>query len=301
MNVRMPPLNALRAFEVAARHRSFARAARELNVTPAAISHQIKGLEDFVGAKLFRRAKRTQMLTEAGQTLLPGVRKGFSALYEAMETFGLYDGTGLLTIAATPSFASSWLMHRLERFNRAHPEIDIRISTKMELSSYEREGVEIGVRYGRGDWPDLVSEHLLSHDVTPVCSPRVLERGHPLRMPADLAHFTLLHDDSHRDDPTFPDWSTWLRAAGARDVDPSHGLRFDTAGGAQNAAIQDVGIALGRSTLVADDVAAGRLIRPFDLVLASEIAYWIVYPKDAIKRHKVRIFRDWLLAEAAAH
>ena len=300
MPVRMPPLNALRAFEAAARHRSFTRAAGELNVTPAAISHQIKGLEVFVGAKLFRRAKRTLMLTDPGQTLLPGVRKGFAALQEAMEEFGLYDETGLLTVAVTPSFAGNWLMHRLEHFSQAHPEIDIRVSTKMELSDYHREGVEIGVRYGRGNWPGLIAEHLLSHAVSPVCSPRLLSDGRPLRSPADLAHVTLLHDDSHRDDPAFLDWGTWLRAAGVTDVNATHGLRFDTAGAAQNAAVEGLGVALGRTTLIADDVAAGRLVRPFDLLLQSDFAYWIVYPEGNIKRPKVAAFRDWLVAEAGA-
>ncbi|MDP6707412.1 MAG: transcriptional regulator GcvA [Alphaproteobacteria bacterium] len=301
MSVRMPPLNALRAFEVAARHRSFSRAADELNVTPAAISHQIKGLEAFIGAKLFRRAGRTLMLTGAGQTMLPGVAKGFAALVEAMEAFGLHDETGQLTVAVTPSFAANWFLHRLERFNRAHPEIDIRISTRRSLAAYEREGVEIGVRYGHGDWPGLKAEHLLSHGVTPVCSPRLLEAERPLARAADLAHVTLLHDDSHRDDPSFLDWASWLAAAGLDGVDPTHGLWFDTAGGAQRAAVQGLGVALGRSTLIADDVAAGLLVCPFELVLATEFAYWIVYPEASIKRPKVRAFRDWLLAEARRH
>lgn len=301
MNARMPPLNALRAFEVAARHRSFTRAARELYVTPAAISHQIKGLEAFVGAKLFRRGKRTLMLTDAGQTLLPGVRKGFVALEEAMEALGLFDETGLLTVGVAPSFAAHWFMPRLEHFNRAHPEIDIRISTKLDLDAYEREGVEIGVRYGQGEWPGLVAEHLLSHGVSPVCSPRLLEGERPLREPGDLARFTLLHDDSHRDDPSFFDWASWFRAADVDSVDPTHGLSFDTGGGAQRAAVQGLGVALGRSALVADDVAAGLLVAPFDLVLASDFAYWIVYPEDSIKRPKVRAFRDWLLAEARSY
>ncbi len=301
MPARLPPLNALRAFEASARHRSFSRAAEELNVTPAAISHQIKGLEEYLAAKLFRRAKRTLMLTPAGQSLLPGIRKGFSAFAEAMEEFGLYDETGMLTVAVTPSFAAKWLVHRIEHFNVAYPEVDIRMTTSMSLTDYSRDGVEIGVRYGRGNYEDLVTEHLLSTEITPVCSPRLLSGERPLKAPQDLENFTLLHDDSHRHEEMYPDWAMWLRATGATNVDPSHGLRFDTAGETQNAAVEGVGIALGRTTLVSDDIATGRLVRVFDLVLPSDFAYWIVYTETSIKRPKVRAFRDWLKSEGAAY
>lgn len=301
MPARLPPLNALRAFEASARNRSFSRAAEELNVTPAAISHQIKGLEEFLGAKLFRRAKQTLMLTPAGQSLLPGVSKGFAAFGEAMEAFGLFDETGMLTVAVTPSFAAKWLVHRIEHFNLAYPDVDIRMSTSMSLTDYARDGVEIGVRYGRGEYENLISEHLLSTEITPVCSPRLLNGERPLKVPEDLENFTLLHDDSHRHEEMYPDWAMWLRAVGADNVDPSHGLRFDTAGETQNAAVEGVGIALGRTTLVSDDIAAGRLVRVFDLVLPSEFAYWIVYTETSIKRPKVRAFRDWLKSEGAAY
>ena len=301
MSTRLPPLNALRAFEASARHRSFSRAAEELNVTPAAISHQIKGLEEFLAVKLFKRAKRTLMLTTAGQSLLPGVRKGFAAFNEAMEEFGLFDATGMLTVAVTPSFAAKWLVHRIEHFNRAHPDVDIRMTTSMNLSDYSRDGIEIGVRYGKGDYEGLVTEHLLSTEIIPVCSSRLLSGSQKLGSPADLAGFTLLHDDSHRHEEMYPDWAMWLRAADATEVDPSHGLRFDTAGEAQNAAIEGVGVALGRTTLVSDDIEAGRLVGLFDLVLPSDFAYWIVYTDSSIKRPKVKAFRDWLKSEGAAY
>ena len=301
MALRLPPLNALRAFEASARHRSFSRAAEELNVTPAAISHQIKGLEEFLAAKLFLRAKRTLMLTPAGQTLLPGIRKGFAAFSEAMEAFGQYDESGMLTVAVTPSFAAKWLVHRIEHFNRAHPDVDIRMTTSMGLIDYAREGIEIGVRYERGDYEDLVAEHLLSTEITPVCSPRLLRGERPLKTPQDLQHFTLLHEDSHRHEKMYPDWAMWLRVVGVNSVDPSHGLRFDSAGETQTAAVEGVGVALGRTTLVSDDIAAGRLVRVFDLVLPSDFAYWIVYTESSIKRPKVKAFRDWLKSEGAAY
>jgi len=298
MSNRLPPLNALRAFEVSARLRSFSRAAEELNVTPAAISHQIKGLEEYLGTRLFNRANRTLMLTQEGQTLLPGIRRGFSAFHDAMEAFGLHDETGLLNVAVTPSFASRWLVPRLESFNKAHPEIDIRMTTSMGLIDYDRDGIEIGVRYGGGEYPDLVVEPLLSHDILPVCSPRLLSGGRKLEKPEDLAQFTLLHDDGHRHVEMFPDWGMWLKAAGVTNVDASHGLRFDNASAAQGAAVEGLGVALGRTTLISDDLAAGRLICPLDLTLHSEFAYWVVYPENRIKRPKVAAFRDWLVEEA---
>ncbi|MDD9914440.1 MAG: transcriptional regulator GcvA [Rhodospirillaceae bacterium] len=301
MPSRLPPLNALRAFEASARHRSFSRAAEELNVTPAAISHQLKALEEYLSAKLFTRANRTLMLTQAGQSLLPGIHKGFTAFNEAMEAFGLYDQTGMLTVAVTPSFAAKWLVHRIEHFNRAYPDVDIRMTTSMNLSDYARDGIEIGVRYGKGDYGGLLSEHLLSTEIIPVCSPRLLTGSRRLESPADLASVTLLHDDSHRHEEMYPDWAMWLRAAGAPEVDPTHGLRCDTAGETQNAAVEGVGVALGRTTLVSDDVEAGRLVRLFDLVLPSDFAYWIVYTETSIKRPKVKAFRDWLKAEGEAY
>ncbi len=298
MATRLPPLNALRAFDASARHRSFTRAAEDLSVTPAAISHQIKGLEEYLGAKLFRRAKGTLMLTEAGQRIMPGVRKGFSAFEEAMENFGLYDQTGQINVAVTPSFGAKWLIPRLEHFNAAHPEIDIRISTTMEIIDYEQEGVDIGIRFGRGEYPGLVVEPLLSSEVTPVCSPELLQGDHPkLEKPSDLRHFTLLHDESPLLDEAHPNWAMWLLAAGVTDVDASHGMRFDSASSAISAAIEGVGVALGRTALIGRDIAAGRLVRLFKLSLPIRFGYYVVYPERSRNRPKVMTFRDWLFEE----
>jgi len=218
-----------------------------------------------------------------------------------MEAFGLYDQTGMLTVAVTPSFAAKWLLHRIEHFNRAYPDVDIRMTTSMNLLDYARDDIEIGVRYGKGDYGGLLSEHLLSTEIIPVCSPRLLTGSRRLESPADLTSVTLLHDNSLRHEEMYPDWAMWLRAAGAPEVDPMHGLRFDTAGETQNAAVEGVGVALGRTTLVSDDVEAGRLVRLFDLVLPSDFAYWIVYTETSIKRPKVKAFRDWLKAEGEAY
>lgn len=299
MQVRLPPLNSLRAFEASARHRSFTRAADELSVTPAAISHQIKGLEDVLGAKLFRRAKGTLMLTEEGQRLLPGVRKGFLAFNEAMENFALYHQTGLLNVALTPSFAAKWLIPRIEHFNARHPEIDIRITTTMELIDYERDGVDIGVRFGRGGYPDLVVELLLASEVTPVCSPQLLNGEKSLEKPEDIAQFTLLHDDSPLLDETHPNWTMWLKAAEVTNVDPSHGLRFDNASTCISAAIEGVGVALARTALIDSDLASGKLVKLFELSLPSDFGYYVVYPKRSQKLPKVMAFRDWLFEEVA--
>ena len=300
MQTRLPPLNSLRAFEASARHRSFTRAAEELNVTPAAISHQIKGLEEVLGARLFRRAKGTLMLTDEGQRLLPGVRKGFAAFAEAMENFALYHQTGPLNVALTPSFAAKWLIPRIEHFNARHPEIDIRITTTMDLIDYERDGVDIGVRFGRGGYADLAVELLLASEVTPVCSPHLLESGKPLEKPSDLARFTLLHDESPLLDETHPNWAMWLKAAEVTNVDASHGLRFDNASACINAAIEGVGIALARTALIDSDLAAGRLVKLFELSLPSDFGYYVVYPKRSEKLPKVMAFRDWLFEEVAA-
>ena len=174
----------------------------------------------------------------------------------------------------------------------------IRMTTSMGLIDYDRDGIEIGVRYGGGEYPDLVVEPLLSHDILPVCSPRLLSGGRKLEKPEDLAQFTLLHDDGHRHVEMFPDWGMWLKAAGVTNVDASHGLRFDNASAAQGAAVEGLGVALGRTTLISDDLAAGRLICPLDLTLHSDFAYWVVYPENRIKRPKVAAFRDWLVEEA---
>jgi LysR family glycine cleavage system transcriptional activator len=286
----LPPLNGLRAFEAAARHMSFTDAAEELSVTQAAISHQVRGLEQRLGLKLFVRRNRSLLLSEAGQAYLPAVRAAFDQLNEATEKLLQKDRGGHLTVTTTASFATKWLVPRLAGFQRAHPEIDVRISTNTGLVDFSREDVDIGIRYGRGHWPALTAERLVGEDVMPVCAPSLLKGQNGLKKPADLKRFTLLHIS------TFPDdWQVWLTAAGIKGIDATRGVTFDFAVAAYQAAMDGLGVALGRDPLIAPDLKAGRLVVPFEYKMSTEMAYYMVYPPDSIRRRKIKAFRDWLM------
>jgi LysR family glycine cleavage system transcriptional activator len=298
---RLPPLNGLRAFESAARQLSFAKAAEELNVTPAAISHQIKGLEDVLGVKLFRRAKRAVWLTEAGQAVLPELREGFDRLANAMDRLRGLDESGIVTVSTPPSFTGRWLVPRLDRFRGLHPEIDVRVDATHEVIDFARDDVDLAVRYGSGKYPGLWSELLLCDEKFPVCSPALLDGPKPLRVPADLRHHTLLHEEGWTRDETDADWRMWLLAAGIDDVDPTRGPRFSSADLVTQAAVDGQGVALGRSVVVSNDLAAGRLARPFAQSSPVAFAYHIVCPETAVERPKVAAFRHWLQAEAARY
>lgn len=287
----LPPLNGLRAFEAAARHMSFTDAAEELSVTQAAISHQVRGLEQRLGLKLFVRRNRSLLLSEAGQAYLPSVRAAFDQLNEATEKLLQKDRGGHLTVTTTSSFAVKWLVPRLGGFQRSNPEIDVRVSTGTSLVDFSREDVDIGIRYGRGQWPNLMAERLVSEDIMPVCAPSLVKGPNGLRKPADLRRFTLLHIGSFPDD-----WQVWLTAAGVKGVDASRGVSFDIALAAYQAAMDGLGIALGRNPLVEPDLKAGRLVIPFEFKRSSDFAYHLVYPPEAIRRRKIRAFRDWIVS-----
>jgi LysR family glycine cleavage system transcriptional activator len=287
----LPPLNGLRAFEAAARHMSFTDAAEELSVTQAAISHQVRGLEQRLGLKLFVRRNRSLLLSEAGQAYLPSVRAAFDQLNEATEKLLQKDKGGHLTVTTTASFAMKWLVPRLGGFQRANTEIDVRISTGTGLVDFSREDVDIGIRYGRGQWPNLMAERLVAEDVMPVCAPSLLKGPNGLRKPADLKRFTLLHIGNFPDD-----WQVWLTAAGVKGVDASRGVSFDFALAAYQAAMDGLGVALGRNPLVEPDLKAGRLVVPFEFKRSSDFAYYLVYPPEAIRRRKIKAFRDWIVS-----
>ncbi|MCH7931217.1 MAG: transcriptional regulator GcvA [Proteobacteria bacterium] len=295
---KLPPLNALRAFEAAARHLSVTRAAGELNVTPAAVSHQVKALEDRLGVALFRRLNRAMLLTDAGQLLLPGLRDGFDRLAEAVHRVRAHGAGNALTVSVAPSFAAKWLVPRLDRFRAAHADIEIRLDATDQLVDFAREDVDVAIRYGAGDYPGLRADRLFTDEVFPVCSPRLLEAPHPLREPADLRWHTLLHVGWATDSEFWPDWRMWLLAAGVRDVAPTQGPKFKQEGMVVQAALEGHGVALASSVLVADDLAAGRLVRPFELGLPLSFAYYVVATEAAADQPKVAAFRAWILAEA---
>lgn len=301
MSRRLPPLNALRAFEAAARHLSVSQAAVELHVTPAAISHQVRALEEWLGVPLFRRLNRRLLLTDEGQVCLQGLRDGFDRLLTTVEKVRRRSSEGPLTVSATPSFAGKWLVPRLERFRRAHPEIDVRIDANPNLSDFARDNIDIGIRYGRGRYPGLHVERLMTERVFPLCSPRLRRGPPPLRHPRDLARHTLLHIDMPFMLEAAPSWEMWLRAAGVGGVDWTRGPRFSVSSMAIEMAIAGQGVVLGSDVLCAADLAAGRLVKPFDVGLAHDFGYWIVGPENAADRPKTVAFRTWLMEEARAH
>ncbi|MDP6389374.1 MAG: transcriptional regulator GcvA [Alphaproteobacteria bacterium] len=291
----LPPLKSLPVFEAAARHLSFTKAAGELNVTQAAVSHQIKGLEDWLGIDLFRRYNRRLALTEAGQAYLPSVRDSLDALARATENLRGTEETGALTVSVLTSFAATWLMPRLRYFRASHPEIDVRIDAEDGLADFAAGDVDLAIRYGHGDYPGMRVDRLMTEDIFPVCSPRLLEGPHPLRRPEDLRHHTLLHD-TKRDD-----WQRWLMAAGFEDYYSSHGPAFNFANMVLDAAIAGDGVALGRSAIAEEALADGRLVKPFDVSLPAEFAYYIVTPEATADRPKIVAFREWFLEEGAAY
>lgn len=311
MAYRLPPLSALRAFEAAARHLSFKLAAEELHVTPAAVSQQIRQLEDYLGVALFRRLTRAIELTAAGCAMLPELRRGFDCLAAAVDRTRS-DDDGPLTILAPPSFASRWLVPRLPRFAAAHPGIAVRLSSDDDAVDREGDMPGIGpfdprdatsivaIRYGRGNYAGLRVEKIFAPTYVPVCSPGLPSAGRPLAVPDDLRHHVLIHDETIADEDLPPGWQQWLAQAGVSGIDAGRGLRFSNAILAVEAALDGQGVALALSPLVEADVAAGRLIRPFALNISSPYAYWLTMPEMLIGRASVGAFRAWILAEGSA-
>ena len=290
----IPPLTALRAFEAAGRHLSFTKAAHELHVTQAAISHQVKSLEKYLGLKLFRRLNRTLLLTDAGQLYLPPLTDAFEGITRATHRLRQHLGRARLTVSVLPSFAAGWLVPRLGRFRQRCPDVDLRIDPTNSLTDFRRDDVELGILYGRGNYPGLRTDRLMREEFFPVCSPRLLEGPAPLRDPADLTHHTLLHDDMT------VDWRTWLLAAGVEGVDAERGITVTDSSMLLRAAIAGQGVALARSVLAADEIASGRLVRPFDVDVPAEYAYYLAYPEKSADQPNVVAFREWILEEARA-
>jgi LysR family glycine cleavage system transcriptional activator len=291
----LPPLNALRAFETIARHLSFSKAAEELHVTPAALSHQIKGLEEQLGIALFHRRTRAIELTEAGRLLYPGLHAGFESMRAAVAQLDRVREDRILVISATPGLTAKWLVPRLWRFLSTHPDIDARIAASLDYADFARDGVDVAIRLSDGRHPDLHVEKLFADSVLPVCSPRLVEAG--LRRAEDLARFPLIHYDIPLSARAPPLWAEWLQLAGLQDVDATRGLHFNIADHALDAAVAGAGVSLSFKLIASDDVHAGRLVTPFGPELPLPVAYHFVCPKGHEERPNVRAFHDWLFAE----
>ncbi|MFH7586200.1 transcriptional regulator GcvA [Oceanimonas smirnovii] len=290
MSRRLPPLNALKAFEAAARNLSFTRAAEELFVTQAAISHQIKALEEFLGIKLFRRRNRSLLLTEEGQSYFLEIKDIFTGISDATERLLARSAKGALTVSLQPSFAIQWLVPKLVRFSEAHPDIDVRIKAVDLDEGSLTDDVDVAIYYGKGHWPGLRADKLHAEYLIPVCSPMLLMGTRPLKTPEDLTRHTLLHDTSRRD------WKAWFKQLDIPAANVNQGPIFSHSSMVIQAAIHGQGVALGHSVLTQPEIDAGRLVCPFEQVLMSKNAYYLVSHEAQANLGKIAAFRDWMLA-----
>lgn len=290
MQRKLPPLNSLKSFEAAGRLLSFTLAASELNVTQAAISHQVKVLEDFLGVPLFNRLPRKLTLTDQGMALLPEVIDAFDIVASAVGSVSKRATNDLLSVRLAPSFAAKWLSPKLKYFWLQYPEIDLSLYHAHSAVDFSRENIDIAVTYGKGDWPGVISERILSLDFSPVCSPSFLANDKPLSDINNLRYYTLLHDASHEC------WTEWLKLAGVSDIPSNRGTIIDDTNVLIQAAVDGQGVALGSSIFVEDHIEAGRLVKPFEPVLVNDFAYYVVYPESHLNNPAVCAFKDWLLA-----
>ncbi len=291
------PLNALRAFDAAARHMSFKLAADDLSVTPAAISQQIRSLEDFLGVDLFRRTNRSLVLTEAAQLSLLPLKEGFERLEEAVDIIAGSKNSTVLKVSVSPSFASKWLVPRLASYYERRPDAIVKISATMQVTDFKAEDTDVAIRYGRGNYDGLLSEELLRETLFPVCAPGLFD-GEAATPCAVLKH-TLIHDDSSIEDESAPNWTMWLKAAGVTAPDGMPAVHFNNNALAIEAAVAGRGVALARSAIAEEDIKAGRLIKPFGEAVPVNFAHHIVYPKDKIKNERVQDFIEWLREETS--
>ena len=293
MTARLPSLNGLRAFEAAARHLSFTQAAAELNVTQTAISHQIKRLEEELGVRLFVRQNRALTLTPQAVDYLPGIRAAFNDLRLATNRLLRRDDDHVLTVSTLASLAAKWLLPRLTAFQEAHPGIDVRITTSTNLVDFQRDNVDAAIRYGRGQWAGLRADWLMADELFPVCSPELLKGNKPLKCPEDLRDHVLLHTSNANSD----DWRLWLWAAGLpADFSKQPGVTFDLIFMTVQAAIDGLGVAMGRTAYVQEDIAKGRLVVPFKITLPTDAGFYLVSPAGRTDPPKLSAFRQWLIA-----
>lgn len=292
-------LNALRAFEASARHRSFAAAANELNVTPAAVGQLVRTLEEWLGTALFNRSSAGRsrlMLTPAAERALPDIRAGFDRLTLGLERLKEETSSNVLTVTVSPAFAVKWLLPRIDRFHSAHPDTDVRLETSLGPIDFVAQRVDVGVRYGLGHWPGLIATKLMEEEVYPVCSPAIRER---IASPADLANETLIHDLSMEGHDDFPSWRKWFERAGVAHVDATRGLRINNSAAVLQAAAEGQGVGLARSVMAREDLASGRLVRIFPTIeYRSPLAYYVVHREECSALPRLVAFRAWLQEES---
>lgn len=292
-------LNAVRAFEASARHLSFSLAAKELNVTPAAIGQQVRLLETWLDTTLFIRASSgvsRLTLTAQAKTALPEICLGLEHISQGLALLQKPIINNALTVSISPAFAAKWLLLRIDDFQLKYPDYDLRLNTNSRSIDYFAEDIDIGVRYGKGNWSGLSQILLMDEDIFPVCSPDLIKQG--LKLPTDLTSFPLLHDQSMSLSSGFPTWTSWLEVQEINDVDTNKGLKINNSASVAQAAVAGQGVALGRSVLVKDDLACGRLVKPFPLLISStDLAYYIVWRPEHDSLEKVQAFKAWLLAQ----
>ena len=297
----LPGTGSLKVFEAAGRHLNFTRAAQELNVTPAAVSHQIKELEDQLGQLLIERTSRSMRLTEAGQILHAAVGEALSGLNRALARLDKGRDHARLRVSASTSIAAKWLVPRLDDYMKLHPGIEIQLDVSDRVRDFDRDDIDAAIRFGNGNYPGARADRLFDNTIFPVCSPALLASKRPLKQPRDLLQHRLIHVEWSGQGITWPNWRMWMLAAGVSDFNETRGLHLDNSGLALQAAIEGQGVALGDSSLVSDDLAAGRLVQPFALTIKGppQFAYYVISPAATQDDALIRSFREWILGEAA--
>lgn len=300
LSSRIPSLKALRALEATARHRSLTKAADELNVSTAAISQQLKSLEHDFGTKLIQRKEGKFLVAAEVEAGLGDLREGFERVLLGVKKMREFGTHRPLTLTVEPSFAATWLLRRLPQFNSEHPDIGVRLDATMQVIELAREhDIDMGIRYGAGEYPGHRVDKLLSEELFPVCSPKLLQGDHPLQTPADLHWHTLLHEDFETADKSMPKWEEWLRLA-ACDVDPAPGPHFPLTSMVVEAAVLGHGVALSSRVIASGHLASGALVRPFgpDVTTRTDFAYFLVCLEEIAERPDIAAFREWALREA---
>lgn len=297
---RLPPLNSIRSFEAVARHLSFTKAADELNVTPGAVSQQVKVLESYLNVALFKRRNRMILLTDEAQVCLPLLSEGLDKLSAGIAAIREQSDENTLTITTPPALTSYWLLPRLAHFQKQFPDINVRIDARNTLADLVNEDIDIGIRFGTGEYPSLETEYLFSQSIIPVCSPALLQGGHKLQTPEDLKNFTLLHTqgDFFITDNTHIDWDMWFSTVGVKDIDTKHGMYFTQHNFLVDAAIRGQGVALVGDVIVKDEIASGKLVKLFeDTDILLNFSFFLVYSAAKAKLHPVQVFRKWIFEE----